>query len=132
MTLASRTRRAAFVCFAVVVMAGCGGDSIEVDGGRVAGVVFPGDPDVISFKGVPFAAPPVGDLRWRPPQPVEPWEGVLEADSYGGVCPQLPYAEDSFWARLPQYSPDDLSEDCLYLNVWAPAKPTAEKMPVMV
>ena len=125
------TRCVAMVGMAGIV-AGCGGGAIQVDGGRILGVTSTDDPGVVVFKGIPFAAPPVDDLRWRPPQPAEPWEGVLQADSYGSVCPQLPYAEDSFWARLQQYSPSEMSEDCLYLNVWAPAKPPAEKLPVML
>ncbi len=132
MATSARARLVVVSWTVAIMLAGCGGGPIQVDGGKVAGVTSPGDPGVVVYKGIPFAAPPVDDLRWRPPQPVEPWEGVLQAESYGGVCPQLPYAEDSFWARLKQYSPSEMSEDCLYLNVWAPAEPPADKLPVMV
>lgn len=127
-----RVRWVVVSSIAVFMLVGCGDGSIEVDGGKITGTISEGDPGVMAYRGIPFAAPPVGDLRWKPPQPVEPWEGVFQADSYGGVSPQLPYAEDSFWARLPQYSPSEMSEDCLYINVWTPVDPPAEKLPVMV
>jgi para-nitrobenzyl esterase len=76
-----------------------------------------GHPDIIAFKGLPFAAPPIGDLRWRAPAPVVPWQGVRDASKAGPACPQAGRAEQS--------------EDCLFLNVWAPRK--ADKpLPVMV
>ncbi|HTX49524.1 MAG TPA: carboxylesterase family protein [Caulobacteraceae bacterium] len=89
--------------------------------GDVAGVTVG---SVESFKGVPFAAPPVGDLRWRPPQPAAPWNGVRTADAFGPVCMQA--------ARGP-FSRMNMSEDCLTLNVWRPAnaRPGAG-LPVMV
>jgi len=90
----------------------------------VAGVVEDG---VRVFKGLPFAAPPVGELRWRPPQPVVPWAGVRRADTFGPQCPQLPYPAGSPYTfdRAPT------SEDCLYLNVWTTAG-AHERQPVMV
>jgi len=87
---------------------------IETDAGMVEGIQEDG---FMSFKGIPFAAPPVGDLRWKEPQPVKPWEGVLKADTFGPASPQA--------QNLRQ------SEDCLYLNVWTPAKFASEKLPVM-
>ena len=86
----------------------------QIDAGRVAGIAEEG---IVSFKGIPYAAPPVGSLRWRPPQPVRPWEGVRRADRFGPSCMQ---------AELT-----DVSEDCLSINVWRPAAP-AEKLPVLV
>lgn len=82
---------------------------------------------VTSFKGIPFAAPPVGELRWRPPQPVAPWEGVLDAGEYGPNCAQ------AGWGSEPGTIVEGSSEDCLYLNLWKPsgAEATA-KLPVMV
>ena len=79
------------------------------------------------YRGVPFAAPPVGDLRWTPPAPVEPWEGARAADIFGPACWQTRNADDSPYARgeLPR------SEDCLTLNVWTPAS-DGEALPVMV
>jgi para-nitrobenzyl esterase len=67
------------------------------------------------FRGVPFAAPPVGDLRWKPPQPLQPWQGVRKADQFGPRPMQLrPFGDMSFRS-------ESVSEDCLYLNIWTPA-----------
>ena len=78
-----------------------------------------------AFKGIPYAAPPVGPLRWRPPQPVASWRGVRKAATHSPACPQPGvYPPDA-----PQ---EPTSEDCLTLNVWAPATPSAGKLPVMV
>src|SRR5207244_11824094 len=84
----------------------------------------------VSYKGIPFAAPPVGDLRWRPPQPAARWTGVRHAAEFGADCMQgrggPPPPPDAPAARVP-------SEDCLYLNVWRPASAApAAKLPVMV
>ena len=95
----------------------------EVTGGRVAGVTADG---VVSFKGIPFAAPPVGPLRWRSPQPVRPWTGVKQASSFAPGCMQNAGQAGRFGA------PPTLNEDCLYLNVWTPAKTADDKLPVMV
>jgi len=94
-----------------------------VTGGRVAGGVANG---VASFKGVPFAASPVGALRWKAPQAVTPWSGVKQATAFGPSCIQDPNFATLFGA------PAAFSEDCLYLNVWTPAKSPAERLPVMV
>ncbi|HTW65168.1 MAG TPA: carboxylesterase family protein [Bryobacteraceae bacterium] len=96
---------------------------VEVTGGRVAGAAADG---VVSFKGIPFAASPVGLLRWRSPQPVEPWTGVKQAAAFAPGCMQ----NASFTSRFG--APPALSEDCLYLNVWTPAKTAGDKLPVMV
>jgi para-nitrobenzyl esterase len=94
-----------------------------VDGGVVQGAVHQG---VLSFKGIPFAAPPVGALRWRPPQPVPAWSGARKAVNYGPDSMQVPFPSDAAPLRV---SP---AEDCLYLNVWRPAHAPAHKLPVMV
>lgn len=106
-------------CFAFAM-----NDTIKVDGGLISGTTVDG---VRIFKGIPFAAPPVGDLRWKPPQPVVPWEGVRECHAFSPECPQAPYAAGSIYAAPPQKQ----SEDCLYLNVWTTAKAN-DKLPVMV
>jgi para-nitrobenzyl esterase len=82
---------------------------------------------VFTFKGVPFAAPPVGERRWLPPQPIEPWQGVLQANQFGTVAPQNPLPE----GPIPKGEPEPQSEDCLYLNIWSPGL-AKERRPVMV
>lgn len=78
------------------------------------------------FKGIPFAKPPVGDLRWREPQPAANWQGVRKADKFGPRAMQLPVFSDMIFRS------DGVSEDCLYLNVWTPAKSFSERLPVLV
>src|SRR5258707_68019 len=79
-----------------------------------------------TFKGVPFASPPVGDLRWQPPQPVKNWKGVLKTARFGPRCMQrLIFGDMGFRSN-------GMSEDCLYLNVWTPAKSSNEQLPVLV
>jgi para-nitrobenzyl esterase len=95
----------------------------KVTGGTVEGIVKDG---IASFKGIPFAAPPVGDLRWRSPQPVKPWKGVRKADSYAPA----PMQDTGLISQMGASS--KVSEDCLYLNVWTGAKKKNEKRPVMV
>src|SRR5689334_9158725 len=90
--------------------------------GVVQGVVEPSG--VRSFKGIPFAAPPVGDLRWREPQPGKNWDGVRAADKFGAQCMQRRLFGDMVFRA------SGTSEDCLYLNVWRPA--SGERLPVLV
>lgn len=80
---------------------------------------------VTAFMGIPFAAPPVGDLRWRAPQPVPRWQGMRDATAYAHDCMQLPFPSDAAPLGTPP------AEDCLYLNLWKPAGVKA-KLPVMV
>jgi para-nitrobenzyl esterase len=97
---------------------------IATNAGAVVGTIADG---VASFKGIPFAAPPVGDLRWAAPQPVQSWSGERGADTYGPACVQKPglSAENGG-------DPGRLSEDCLYLNVWTPDTRAVAKLPVIV
>jgi para-nitrobenzyl esterase len=92
----------------------------KVTGGEVQGVVTGG---ISIFKGIPFAAPPAGDLRWKAPAPVPAWTGIKKADAFGPACMQAPNSQGN---TAP------VSEDCLYLNVWTPAKKASEKIPVIV
>ena len=94
----------------------------DVEGGKVKGSL---ERDVLSYKGIPYAQPPVGDRRWLKPQPVSAWSGVKEATTYASDCMQIPFPSDA--APLGT----EPSEDCLYLNVWRPAN-NEEKLPVLV
>ncbi|HEX3423491.1 MAG TPA: carboxylesterase/lipase family protein [Sphingomicrobium sp.] len=89
---------------------------VRVDSGRLQGVTETGRSPLRVFRGIPFAAPPVGDLRWREPRPVLPWSGIRNATQFGPRCMQQPLFSDMMF-RSPAPS-----EDCLYLNVWTPAK----------
>ena len=106
-------------------------DPVKTADGLLSGVTL--QSGVRVFKGIPFGAPPVGPLRWKEPQPVEPWSGVRKADSFGNVCVQQPAPK-----RVPVNVATDLpdspkmSEDCLYLNVWTGAKRAGARLPVMV
>jgi para-nitrobenzyl esterase len=94
----------------------------QVTGGTVAGTVADG---LSVFKGIPFAAPPVGTLRWKAPQPVKSWPGVRQTIAFGAGCMQNPAMAKQMGAEVP------LSEDCLFLDVWTPAKASGEKLPVI-
>jgi para-nitrobenzyl esterase len=96
---------------------------VKTDTGVVQGASENG---VLAFKGIPFAAPPTGENRWRAPQPVAKWKNVRQATQYGPDCAQLPFPSDA--APLGTAT----SEDCLYVNVWAPEHKAGTKLPVMV
>jgi len=106
-------------------------DPVKTDAGRVSGVTLPSGVRV--FKGIPFGAPPVGDLRWREPQPVAKWDGVKKMETWGAPCMQNPSP-----TRKPPNNATDQpdspkpSEDCLYLNLWTKANKAGDKLPVMV
>ncbi len=96
-------------------------EPVRTGSGLLSGV--PGrDASITVFKGVPFAAPPVGELRWKAPQPVIPWQGVRKADQFGNLCPQ----------SQPQGANNAMGEDCLHLNVWTGASSGSERRPVFV
>ncbi|WP_321507503.1 carboxylesterase family protein [uncultured Methanoregula sp.] len=128
---------------------------IKTDAGYISGINQDG---IRVYHGIPFAAPPVGDLRWRPPAPVQPWGDIKEAKEYSATCPQTVKASPASSQGAPALNTSDdcpyldacpmtvkaspasspkvpalnMSEDCLYLNVWTPAKNASEKLPVMV
>lgn len=100
---------------------------VQIESGQLQGTLEDG---VVSFRGIPYAAPPVGPLRWRPPQPVAPWTGIRQATQFGPDCMQMRFNRPSGAPASPAPPP---SEDCLYLNVWAPAGASmGAKLPVMV
>lgn len=114
---------ALILTFAVVKPAISQIQTAKVSGGEVQGTVTN---SVASFKGIPFAAPPVGDLRWKAPQPVITWTGIKKVETFAPGCMQ-----DAGMAKMMGAS-DKVSEDCLYLNVWTTAKKANAKLPVMV
>ena len=106
-----------------------GKESVRVESGLVSGITD--NSGVTAYLGIAFAAPPVGELRWRPPQPAVRWQGVRQADHFGASCMQnqpgsrLPWTEEFMTQGA-------ISEDCLFLNVWTAAKSPGEKQAVMV
>jgi para-nitrobenzyl esterase len=94
----------------------------KVSGGTIAGTTAAG---LAVFKGIPFAAPPVGPLRWKAPQPVHPWSGTRQTTAFGAGCMQNPAMAKQMGADVP------LSEDCLFIDVWTPAKAPGAKLPVI-
>ncbi len=100
-------------------------DRVKLANGTLEGVSDKST-GIRSFKGVPFGEPPVGELRWKPPQAVKNWQGVRKADKFGPRCMQRPIFGDM------NFRSNGMSEDCLYLNVWTPAKSGNEKLPVLV
>jgi para-nitrobenzyl esterase len=113
------------ICTAAVLPAGAA-DRVKTANGVLESTSAPKD-GVRSFKGIPFAQPPAGDLRWREPQPVKNWTGARNADQFGPRCMQRTSPGADYWFRG-----NGMSEDCLYLNVWTPAKSSNEKLPVLV
>ena len=103
---------------------------VRVTGGLVSGVAGR-DPSVTAYKGIPFAAPPVGERRWRAPEPVVPWDGVRRADRFAASCVQTTVAERKPWT-WEFMTHNEVSEDCLHLNVWTAAASPSERRPVFV
>ena len=105
----------------------------STENGAVRGVAA-SDPRITVFRGIPFAQPPVGKLRWRAPQPAQNWSGIRVCDTFGPPSIQEESNNpDAFYTREFYVTPDvPMSEDCLYLNVWTPSVRVNEKLPVMV
>jgi para-nitrobenzyl esterase len=119
----SRRISSPFFAIALFSMTLLAQEVVPTQSGDVKGLKADG---LIAFKGIPFAAPPIGDLRWRPPQEPVKWKGVRSAAEYAHDCMQLPFPSDA----APLGTPPD--EDCLYLNVWTPSPRDSAPMPVMV
>ena len=113
----------AAICLASAVPA-LAADRVKTTNGTVEGTTEPSGSR--AYRGIPFAAPPVGDLRWQAPQPVKNWEGVRSATQFGPRCVQAALFSDM------NFRSNGMSEDCLYLNVWTPAKSGSERLPVLV
>jgi para-nitrobenzyl esterase len=103
------------------------GTTVKLDSGTITGLTVGANNDVRAYKGIPFAAPPVGDLRWQAPQPVKAWTGERACTEFSASCPQPNLLERLYGQKL-----GPTSEDCLYLNVWTAAKKPTDKLPVMV
>jgi para-nitrobenzyl esterase len=97
---------------------------VKTEGGYISGIDENG---ILVYLGIPYAAPPTGDLRWKPPEPAKPWKGVLRAENFSPSCPQAVASDFG-----PEWTPGKMDEDCLYLNVWTPANNSDDKLPVMV
>src|SRR5271165_5122478 len=97
--------------------------SVALESGFLRGTQFSSAPNEVAFLGVPFASPPIGNLRWKPPQPVIPWQSTRQATQFGSPCPQLP----AKWFPYIGWS-----EDCLFLNVWTTQLDANPKLPVIV
>ena len=122
-------------------------EQVKIDSGLIAGTIS-GQPTVRVYKGIPFAAPPLANNRWKAPQPVAKWDGVRKADAFGAPCTSGPPAGGRGGARgpapgaapgaapaaAPAAPPREppRSEDCLYLNVWTSANNANDRRPVMV
>lgn len=103
---------------------------VQTQSGKISGTILPGGIQV--YKGIPFAAPPVGEWRWKAPQPAKPWDGVKACTAFGASPMQgkpAPFGPWTWGYLIPQ---EPISEDCLYLNVWSGAKSQKEKRPVLV
>ena len=134
--------------FCIVTLLGVGSsagtpvDSVPVaaiDSGSISGAHFGSSPQEVMFLGIPYAAPPTGDRRWKPPTPVDAWKGVRKADAFAPACPQAADAvkeaaeqTKEFSETLPYYKDFRTDEDCLYLNVWTTHLAGKQKVPVMV
>ncbi len=114
--------RIAWLALAVVQLLSAA--TVQLDSGMISGIDGAG---VRVYKGIPYAAPPVGNLRWREPRPAIHWDGVRKADDFGAICTQ-----PAFRRASPSVKPPNMSEDCLFLNVWTAATSASDRRPVMV
>jgi para-nitrobenzyl esterase len=106
-------------------------ETVKVEGGLISGTTDPTG-DIHIFKGIPFAAPPVGSLRWKAPQPVIPWDGIRKCNAFGPSPMQANPVPFGPWSEEYLIPKEPISEDCLYLNVWTGAHAPNERRPVLV
>jgi para-nitrobenzyl esterase len=109
----------------------CAAEPIHVEQGDLSGVAGR-DTKIEVFKGIPFAAPPIGELRWRPPEPPASWHGVRKADRFSATCMQTWPEPGSFYYTEFYQTTEPMDEDCLYLNIWTGGRGPGEHRPVMV
>ena len=118
-------KRLQFACVFVVAIqlaSTAVAQQVQTESGTISGLRATG---LSLYKGIPFAAPPVGDLRWRPPVHAPHWTGIRKAAAFAPACMQV-------GVSMPGETPPTVSEDCLYLNIWTPAKTGHEHLPVIV
>ncbi|MCY3933048.1 MAG: carboxylesterase family protein, partial [Acidobacteria bacterium] len=107
--------------------ASLGAGEVKTESGKLRGEVLDAENGLTVYRGIPFAAAPVGELRWKAPQSVATWSGVRDATKFGAICPQAPVLAMMTGESLPESS-----EDCLFLNVWTGAGEGDDPRPVMV
>jgi para-nitrobenzyl esterase len=128
----SLRQRLAFLCLAILCLSlklSAQDPVIKTQNGLVSGYK---NGEITIFKGIPFAAPPLGDLRWKAPKPVKNWTGTLKCDKFSASPMQSNPKPFMMWTEEFITPPENLSEDCLYLNIWTPMKSAKEKLPVFV
>ena len=127
-------KKLCFLALAALMFAACKTETkvpvLSIEGGQVQGVTTD-IPGVVAYKGIPYAAPPIGELRWKEPQPVVPWDGVMQADRFGHPGYQAVHYPGGYFTEWGYGEEAQCSEDCLYLNVWTTAAgKTDAKLPV--
>ena len=120
-----------FMMMLIIIAAAAQMDTIKTGAGFIAGTTNT-DSSIHVYKGIPFAAPPVGELRWKAPQPVAHWQGIKKCDAFAASPMQNKPVPFMMYTTPYLIPPSPISEDCLYLNVWTGAKSATEKKPVMV
>jgi para-nitrobenzyl esterase len=124
----SKSILTASVLIAASCALACAQTQVQTTAGTIEGSTENG---IASFKGVPFAAPPVGDLRWRPPQPLAPWQGIRKATEFAASCMQIKLGERLPWTKEFMVQ-NQIGEDCLYLNIWTPRLKAGANLPVIL
>ena len=120
-----------FLLFVAVSAQAAENPVLTIEGGQVQGIVADDHPDVFVYRGIPYAAPPIRENRWREPQPVQPWKGVKICDTFGRPSYQAIQYTGGYYTEWGYGKEAAFSEDCLYLNVWTKAPGQVnKKLPV--